>query len=111
MEVKREHLVRALLAGACGVDGLLGRDVRHLTEDQIQWADDAGIITPEERVAIWGSGEYATLPLRWARGSCSGDGGGSGYGDGGGGYVYGYGDGGYGYGGYGHGGYGYRHCR
>jgi hypothetical protein len=52
VEVTRAQVVRALLAGACSVDGLLGMPVDRLRHEQVQWAADAGVLTTEDRAAL-----------------------------------------------------------
>ena len=122
MELTREQVGRAVLAGACDNVGpdLVGRALRTLTSGDLGWAEAQGIVLGEEFDVAWAEAVRAAglnvrffghLPLRWLSGSGygsgSGDGYGSGYGSGdGSGFGYGYGSGdGYGYG-YGDG-YGY----
>ena len=123
VEITRDHVIRALLAGACSVDGLVGMNTTRLSWEQAAWCESNGVITETDRRAL--ASEFATIgvivlsqadtPLI-VDGDGSGSGYGSGYGDGSGdGYGYGDGDGdgsgsgsgdgdGYGYGyGYGYG--------
>ena len=93
MELTREHIHRAALAGACveSLEGLrVGVVFSSMPAADREWAES--VVLPQERVAAWGDAAASGLPLAWI----DGDGYGYGYGDG---YGYGYGDGsGYGYG-------------
>ena len=131
MELTREQVCRAILAGACESVGAdtVGQSLCRLSSDDLGWVENRGIVLVAERNEAWskaigaeGVAVFGPLPLAWLYGSGPGygygygsgygygDGDGSGYGYGPGpgpGYGYGYGDGsGYGYGdgdGYGYG--------
>ena len=121
MELTREQVCRAILAGACDPIGpqTVGQPLARLSGDDLEWAEDRGIVLDAERqeaviealrVAGLVGTLFGDLPLRWLSGSGFGSGDGFDYGFGysfgdgdGDGYGSGYGDGdgygsGYGYG-------------
>ena len=115
MELTREQVCRAILAGACDPIGpqTVGQPLARLSGDDLEWAEDRGIVLDAERqeaviealrVAGLVGTLFGDLPLRWLSGSGfgSGDGYGDGFGSGfGSGFGYGFGSGfgsGFGYG-------------
>ena len=111
MELTREQVCRAILAGACDPIGpqTVGQPLARLSGDDLEWAEDRGIVLDAERqeaviealrVAGLVGTLFGDLPLRWLSGSGFGSGDGFDYGFG---YSFGDGDGdgygsGYGYG-------------